>query len=66
MTREEHLRAIYVIASQRRGKRAGLLMLCSGPDCAGAEVFALSHTVGAVLEAAARHIDEMGEGGGIG
>lgn len=59
MTREEHLKAIYIVSSQKRGKATGLLMLCSGPDCARAEVFAVRRTAGAVAEAANRHIDEF-------
>lgn len=59
MTREEHLKALYILGTKARGKTSGLLLLCSGPDCGGAEVFAPGLTVGAVSEAANRHIDEM-------
>lgn len=59
MTSEEHLAAIYIISSQKRGRTSGLLALCSGPDCAGAEVYVAGLTVGKVLAAANRHIDEF-------
>lgn len=61
MTREEHLRAIYLVGTVRRGKRLGLLMLCSGPECGGAEVFAGGLSAADVATAAERHIDETEE-----
>lgn len=59
MTREEHRRAIYIVSSAKRGKFTGLLMLCSGPDCGGAEMFAPRLTVAAVVAAADAHIDAV-------
>lgn len=59
MTREEHLRAIYIIGSQKRGNRTGLLMLCSGPECGGAQMFAAGLTAAAVATAADTHTDEI-------
>ena len=58
MTREDHLKAIYIVGSAKRGKAIGVLMLCSGPDCGGAEMFArpTAADVGAKANA---HIDEM-------
>lgn len=61
MTRDEHLRAIRVVGSVKRGKRFGLLMLCSGPECGGAEVFAGGLSAADVATAAERHIDETEE-----
>ena len=58
MTREEHLRAITVVGSSKRFKRIGLLMLCSGPDCGGADMFAMGLSVAAVVTAANAHIDQ--------
>jgi hypothetical protein len=57
VTREEHMRSIYIVGSAKRGKREGLLMLCSGPECGGAEMFA-ERNAGAVAAAANAHIDE--------
>jgi hypothetical protein len=62
MNREEHRRAIYVVGSARRNKRTGLLMLCSGPECGGAELFARGLTVADVVATANTHIDDV-EGG---
>jgi hypothetical protein len=59
VTRDEHRQAIYVTASVKRGKRTGLVMLCSGPECGGAEMFAPSLRVGDVLAAADAHIDAV-------
>lgn len=56
MTRDEHLKHILIVGSQTRGKRHGLLMLCSGPECAGAEMFARGLKVADVLVAAEAHI----------
>lgn len=58
MTREEHLRAITIVGNTRRYKRIGVLMLCSGPDCGGAEMFADSPNAAAVATAANTHIDQ--------
>lgn len=63
MTREEHLRAVTIVGSAKRYKRAGLLLLCSGLDCGGAEMFAAGHSVAVVLAAANAHIDEAESGG---
>lgn len=59
MTRDEHRRAIYVTASQKRETRFGLVLLCSGPNCHGAEMFAAGLTVADVLAAADAHIDSV-------
>lgn len=61
MTRDEHLAAILIVGSAKRGKRHGLLMLCSGPDCGGAEMFARGLKVADVLAAANAHIDDTEE-----
>jgi hypothetical protein len=58
VTREEHFRAITIVGTEKRYKRHGLLLLCSGPDCAGAGMFADGLSVGAVVTAADAHIDE--------
>jgi uncharacterized protein (DUF983 family) len=58
VTRDEHLAAILIVSSAKRGKRHGLLMLCSGPDCGGAEMFARGLKVPDVLAAANAHIDD--------
>lgn len=58
MTREQHLRAIYIVGSAKRGKVDGLVMLCSGPDCGGAEMFA-RHTAADVGAEANAHVDKM-------
>jgi hypothetical protein len=62
VTREEHLRAIYIVGSAKRGKRNGLRMLCSGPDCGGAEMFAIGLTAASVVTAVDAHIEEIEEG----
>lgn len=59
MTRDQHLRAIYITGSVKRGKRDGLLMLCSGPECGGAEMFAPGRTAADVVSAADGHIDDV-------
>jgi hypothetical protein len=61
VTREEHLRAIKIIASKRRGKRIGLLALCSGPDCDGAEVWIAGISIGDAVDAGDKHIAEVSE-----
>jgi hypothetical protein len=58
VTREEHRKAIYMVGAQKRGNRNGLLMLCSGPECGGAEMFIRGITVDAVIAAADAHIDD--------
>jgi hypothetical protein len=60
VTRDEHLQRIYITASQKRGKQHGLVLLCSGPECHGAEMFAPGLTVGHVLVVANQHIDDVG------
>jgi len=60
MTREEHLKAIYIIGSRKLGKNTVLVMLCSGPSCGGAETLARC-TVADVLAGANAHIDEMAD-----
>lgn len=57
MTREEHRRAVYIVGSATRNKRPGLLLLCSGPECGGAEVFVPGLTAAAVAAATDAHID---------
>lgn len=59
MTRDEHLKAVYVVGSATRGKTTGLLMLCSGPECGGAEMFATGLTAFDVAAAANAHIGEV-------
>lgn len=61
MTREEHLKAIYIVGSVKRGKVNGLLMLCSGPECGGAEIFARRNAADVGAEANA-HIDKVDGG----
>lgn len=58
MTREEHLRAIHITGSRKVGNSIVLVMLCSGPECAGAEMLARP-TVGDVATEANAHIDKM-------
>jgi hypothetical protein len=58
MTREEHLKAIYITSTRKVGKNTLLVMLCSGPDCGGSEMLA-HFTVGGVLAEATAHIDKM-------
>jgi hypothetical protein len=58
MTREEHLRAIYVTGTRVVGKRSVLVMLCAGPDCGGAAMLA-KPIVADVLAEANAHIDKM-------
>ena len=53
-----HREAVRIVASQKRGKRLGLLMLCAAPECHGAEVFAPGHSVADVVAAADAHIAE--------
>lgn len=60
MTRDEHLRAIYVVGSEKVGKVSVLVMLCSGPDCAGAQMFSRL-TVADVLAEASAHVDKMAD-----
>lgn len=58
MLRQQHLKAIYIVGSRKLGKGSVLVMLCGGPDCAGAEMLARP-TVAAVLAEANTHIDKM-------
>ena len=58
MTREEHLKAIYIAGSRNLGKRTVLVMVCSGPECGGAEMFARLNAYDVGAEANA-HIDKM-------
>lgn len=58
MTRDEHMRAIRIVGSAKRGKRLGLLMLCCGPECAGAEMFATGLAAADVVTAADAHIQQ--------
>lgn len=62
MTREEHLKAIYITGSRRVGSRTMLVLLCSGPDCGGAEMLARPNAAAVEVEANA-HIDKVDEGG---
>ncbi len=59
MTRETHLRRIYIIGAEQRGRTAGLKMACSGTQCGGPTLFAAGINVAAVLAAADEHIAEM-------
>lgn len=58
MTREEHLKAIWVVNSRKVGNHMLLVMLCSGPDCGGAEILARRTAADIAAEANA-HIDKM-------
>lgn len=58
MTRDEHLKSIYIVGSAKRGKVDVLLMLCSGPECGGAEMFARRTAADIVAESNA-HIDKV-------
>lgn len=58
VTREQHLKAIWVTGSRKIGNRAVLVMLCSGPACGGAEILA-QHTAADVGAEANAHIDKM-------
>lgn len=58
MTREQHRAKIYVVGSRRVASRTVLVMLCSGPDCGGAEILSRL-TVDDVLAQADAHIDGM-------
>ncbi len=60
VTREEHLKAIYVVGSRKVGKRTMLVMMCSGPECGGAEILA-HYTAADVGTEANAHIDKMAE-----
>lgn len=59
MTRDEHLRVIRIVGTATRGKRIGLLLLCAGPECGGAEQFARGLSVADVVDAAGRHLDDF-------
>lgn len=58
MTREQHLKAIMVVGWEKRGKVMVLRMLCSGPDCGGAEILSRMNAADIGAEAA-EHIDKM-------
>lgn len=58
MTQEQHLRAIWIVGSRKIGKRTVLVMLCSGPDCGGAEILAQPNAADVGAEANA-HINKM-------
>ncbi len=60
MTREEHLRAVHIVGSRTIGKGSALVLLCSGPECAGAEMLARP-TAGDVYAEACAHIDKMAD-----
>jgi hypothetical protein len=61
VTRDEHLKAVYVVGTAMRGKTAGLLMLCSGPECGGAEMFAAGLTADDVAAAADAHMGQAND-----
>lgn len=58
MTRDEHLRVIYIVNSVTRGKRQGLLMLCGGPECGGAEMFVPGRSAWDVATVSAAHLND--------
>jgi len=58
MTREEHLRVIYVTGTRVVGKHSVLVMLCAGPDCGGAQMLTRPNAADVLTEANA-HIDRM-------
>lgn len=60
VTREEHLKAVYVVSSRKLGKSTVLVMLCSGPECGGAEMLAHPNAFDVGVQATA-HIDRMAE-----
>ncbi len=60
MTRDAHLQAIHIVGGRKTGKATILVMLCSGPNCAGAEILARA-TAGDVTTEANAHIDKMAE-----
>ncbi len=60
MKRDAHLRAIHVVGHRTLGKGSVLVMLCSGPNCAGSEIFARP-TAGDVAAEANAHVDKMAE-----
>lgn len=59
MTRAQHREAVYIVGTDTRGKVFGLILVCHGPDCGGAEMFARP-TVGDTVAKVEAHIDEMG------
>ncbi len=61
MTRDEHLKKIYVTGSRTVNKAAVLMMLCSGPDCAGAQMLTAGLTAADVAAEASAHVDKMAE-----
>lgn len=60
MTRDDHLKKIYVVGSAKRGKTTGLVLLCAAPECAGAEMFSRL-TVADVLAEANAHVDKTAD-----
>lgn len=60
MTRDEHMRAIRVVGTSKREKRIGLVLLCSGPECGGAEVWVPGLSAADVAAGAAQHLDTYG------
>ncbi len=58
MTREEHLARIYIVGARTVGKSSRTVLLCSGPDCASAEMLA-GLTVADILAEATAHVDKM-------
>ncbi len=59
MTPEKHRKAIFVVGTEKLGKRTVLVMLCSGPDCGGARMLTEGLTAADVAAEAAAHIDKM-------
>jgi hypothetical protein len=60
MTRDQHLKAIYITGTRKLGKNTVLVMLCSGPDCGGAEMLARINAYDVTTEANT-HIDKMAD-----
>lgn len=58
MTREEHLKKIMIVGTRKLGKSTALVMLCSGPECGGAEMLSRC-SVGDAVTAAGVHIATM-------
>lgn len=57
MTREQHLKAIFIVGTKKVGNTLGLTMMCSGPDCDGAQMFARRNAADVAAEANA-HVDK--------
>ncbi len=58
MDRDEHLKKIYITGVTKVGTRRVHTLLCGGPDCGGAQMFA-GLTVADVLAEADDHIAKM-------